>query len=639
MIKAMFRLALAMLIFGCVAVTAQNGGGTSAGEGGGQLTVDTTASVSPVSPTLYGLMTEEINYSYDGGLYAEMVNNRTFSNRWPRFEHWTLVTKGDAQASLDADESGPSAALARSMKLTITAASAASEAGVGNSGYWGMAVRPETTYSGSFYAKAQGVGTAHARLISDTTGAVLAEAAIPVTDGDWQLYTYTMKSGKVAASSTNHLEITFSQPGTISFQLVSLFPPTFNNRANGNRPDLMELLAGMHPHFLRLPGGNYLEGDTIAERFDWKKTIGPLVDRPTHRSPWNYESSDGLGLLEYLEWCEDLKIEPVLAVYAGYSLHGEYVTPGADLDPYVQDALDEIEYVTGGTDTKWGAERAKDGHPAPFPLHYIEIGNEDWFDKSGSYDGRFAQIATAIRAKYAQQYMLIATTPVKTVAPDVVDDHYYETPEQMFALVHKYDKADRSGPKVFVGEWATRTGSPTPDFGAALGDAAWMTSLERNSDLIVMASYAPLFTNVNPGGMQWATDLIGYDALRSYGSPSYWAQVLFAGHIGDHTVQSAASGVNPRFFWSATVSSSEKILHLKLVNASDTAQALSIDLKGAAAGKATLYTLHGATRWSTNTIEQPDTIHPIQSTLAVTAKAWSHTVPGNTIEVIDVPLR
>ena len=262
----------------------------------------------------------------------------------------------------------------------------------------------------------------------------------------------------MAASSTNHLEITFSQPGTISFQLVSLFPPTFNNRANGNRPDLMELLAGMHPHFLRLPGGNYLEGDTIAERFDWKKTIGPLVDRPTHRSPWNYESSDGLGLLEYLEWCEDLKIEPVLAVYAGYSLHGEYVTPGADLDPYVQDALDEIEYVTGGTDTKWGAERAKDGHPAPFPLHYIEIGNEDWFDKSGSYDGRFAQIATAIRAKYAQQYMLIATTPVKTVAPDVVDDHYYETPEQMFALVHKYDTADRSGPKVFVGEWATRTG-------------------------------------------------------------------------------------------------------------------------------------------------------------------------------------
>jgi alpha-N-arabinofuranosidase len=306
----------------------------------------------------------------------------------------------------------------------------------------------------------------------------------------------------------------------------------------------------------------------------------------------------------------------------------------------VQDALDEIEYVTGGPDTKWGAERAKDGHPAPFPLHYIEIGNEDQFDKSGSYDARFAQIATAIRAKYQQQYKLIATTPVKSVAPDVIDDHYYETPEQFFALVHKYDTYDRTtGPKIFVGEWATRTGSPTPDFGAALGDAAWMTSLERNSDLIVMASYAPLFTNVNPGGMQWATDLIGYDALSSYGSPSYYAQVLFASHIGDHTVQSSATNLNPRFFWSATVSTSDKILHLKLVNASDTPQPLTIDLNGAAPGNATLYSLHAPTRWSTNSITNPNAIEPATSTLAVTPTSWDHAVSGNTIEVIDIPLR
>src|SRR5580704_18127622 len=545
--KSTLCLALALLISGSVALTAQTPGQPNAAT----LSIDATAPVSAVSPTFYGLMTEEINYSYDGGLYAEMVNNRTFNTRWPRFEHWLLVAKGNSQASLDGDESGPSAALPRSMRLTITDASASNEAGVANSGFWGMAVRPNTTYSGSFYAKAQGVGTAHARLISDTTGAVLADATIVITDGDWKQYSYTMKTGAAPATSTNHLEITFAQPGTISFQLVSLFPPTFNNRPNGNRPDLMNLLAAMHPHFLRLPGGNYLEGDFIAERFDWKKTIGPLVDRPTHRSPWNYISSDGLGLLEYLEWCEDLKIEPVLAVYAVYSLRGEHVV-GADLDPFVQDALDEIEYVTGDATTKWGAERAKDGHPAAFPLHYIEIGNEDQFDKSGSYDARFAQFANAIRAKYAQQFKLIATTPVKSVAPDVLDDHYYETPEQMFALVHKYDTYDRTtGPKIFVGEWATRTGSPTPDFGAALGDAAWMTSLERNSDLIVMASYAPLFTNVNPGGMQWATDLIGYDALRSYGSPSYYAQVLFASHVGDHTAQSSAANLNPRFFWSA----------------------------------------------------------------------------------------
>jgi alpha-N-arabinofuranosidase len=654
--KAIVRSALAALIFvvifGSAALTAQNAAQSTAAPtaaqstaptattSSAQLSVDATAPVSAVSPTLYGLMTEEINYSYDGGLYAEMINNRTFNTRWPRFEHWLLVTKGNSEAALDGDESGPSAALARSMRLTITDASASSEAGVANSGFWGMAVRPQTTYTGSFYAKSQGVGPAHAHLISDTTGAVLADATIAVTDGDWKQYSYTMKTGAVPATSTNHLEITFAHPGTISFQLVSLFPPTFNGRANGNRPDLMNLLAAMHPHFLRLPGGNYLEGDTIAERFDWKKTIGPLVDRPTHRSPWNYISSDGLGLLEYLEWCEDLKIEPLLAVYAGYSLRGEHVTPGADLDPYVQDALDEIEYVTGDTTTKWGAERAKDGHPAAFPLHYIEIGNEDWFDKSGSYDARFAQFAKAIRAKYAQQFKLIATTPVKSGDPDVVDDHYYETPDQMFALVHKYDTVDRTtGPKIFVGEWATRTGSPTPDFGAALGDAAWMTSLERNSDLILMASYAPLFTNVNPGGMQWASDLIGYDALRAYGSPSYYAQVLFASHIGDHTVQSAATNVNSRFFWSATISTSQKILHLKLVNASDTVQPLTINLKGARPGSATLNILHAPTRWSTNSIDHPTAIHPITSKVVVTASPWLYAVPGNTIEVLDIPLR
>jgi alpha-L-arabinofuranosidase len=226
----------------------------------------------------------------------------------------------------------------------------------------------------------------------------------------------------------------------------------------------------------------------------------------------------------------------VLAVYAGYSLKGEHVKPGKDLEPYVQDAVDEIEYVTGDTSTKWGAQRAKDGHPAPFPLHYIEIGNEDWFDKSGSYPERFAQIALALRKQYPQ-FKLITTAPIKVTdpgaQPDVVDDHYYKSPAQMFDLVNHYDTAPRDGTKVFVGEWATRSASPTPDFGDALGDAAWMTSLERNSDLIIMASYAPLLVNVNPGGMEWATDLIGFDVSRTYGSPSYYAQCIFAGHIGD----------------------------------------------------------------------------------------------------------
>ena len=328
----------------------------------------------------------------------------------------------------------------------------------------------------------------------------------------------------------------------------------------------------------------------------------------------------------------------MLAVYAGYALRHDYIKPGPELEPFVQAALDEVEYATGDVTTKWGAQRAKDGHSAPFPLHYIEIGNEDEFDKSGSYSGRFAQFALALRKKYPQ-YKLIATDKVKVepaAEPDVIDDHYYKAPSDMFDLVHKYDDAPRNGMKVFVGEWATRSGSPTPNFGDALGDSAWMTGLERNSDLIVMASYAPLLVNVNPGGMQWPTDLIGYDSLKSYGSPSYYAQCLFAAHLGDGVPQSSITGAADRFFYSATVSSSDHVLHLKLVNASNHPQALALDFKGAKPGAAKLYTLHAGDYMATNSITNPDFIKPIESTVTVGA---SRTVPAYTIEVLDIPLK
>ena len=389
-----------------------------------------------------------------------------------------------------------------------------------------------------------------------------------------------MKTGAIQASSANHLTLTVGHAGTLWFSLVSLFPPTYHDRANGNRIDLMEKLAAMHSAFLRFPGGNYLEGDHIPERYEWKKTIGPLANRPTHPSPWRYISSDGMGLLEFLEWCEDLKMEPLLAVYGGYSMQQEHVNPGPDLDPYVQDALDEIEYVTGGPDTKWGAVRAQNGHPEPFKMTYVEVGNEDFFDRSGSYDGRYAQYYKAIKAKYPN-LQIIATTPVKGITPDVVDDHYYRRATEFFHDTTHYDKTDRSGPKIFVGEWATREGAPTPNFGAALGDAAWMTGMERNSDIIVMAAYAPLLVNVNPGGMQWETDLIGYDAAHSFGSTSYYAQVMFASYLGDETVDSKLENGGAKLFYSVTHDTKKKQLYLKLVNAASTPQ--SVDLKFAGA--------------------------------------------------------
>jgi alpha-L-arabinofuranosidase len=239
-----------------------------------------------------------------------------------------------------------------------------------------------------------------------------------------------------------------------------------------------------------------------------------------------------MGLLEMLEWCEDLHMQPVLAVFAGYALGGEHVPAGPALAPFVQDALDEVEYVAGGPDTPWGARRAADGHPAPFPLTYVEIGNEDTFDKSGSYDGRYAQFYDALKAKHPR-LQIIATTPVKGHRMDVLDDHYYRSAAEMARDSGHYDGYDRRGPKIFVGEWASTEGSPTPTMQAALGDAAWLTGLERNADLVVMEAYAPLLVNVNPGARQWGTNLIGYDALGSFGSPSYHVQAMFAASTGD----------------------------------------------------------------------------------------------------------
>ena len=606
------------------------------------LTIHPNQPISAVSPNLYGLMTEEINFSYDGGLYAELVRNRTFRADWSGILYWYLLENGDSSAKMSIDDqTGPSDALSSSLKLEVARANAQNQAGVLNVGYWGIPVRPDTLYRGSFYAKAGSadLGAVTVSLVNDTTGKTVATATVPSLTTSWKQYEFTLKTGTLQPSATNHLVLSVGHAGTLWLNLVSLFPPTYKNRVNGNRIDLMEKLAAMHPAFLRFPGGNYLEGDHIAERFDWKKTIGPLVYRPTHPSPWRYHSSDGLGLLEFLEWCEDLKMQPVLAVYAGYSMAQEHVAPGPDLDPYVQDALDEIEYVTGAADTKWGAERVKDGHPAPFALNYVEIGNEDWFDRSGSYEGRYAQFYKAIKAKYPG-LQLIATMPLKEMKPDVQDDHYYVRATQNFQDATHYDKTDRNGPKIFVGEWATREGSPTPNMGAALGDAAWMTGLERNSDIVVMAAYAPLLVNVNPGGMQWETDLIGYDTMKSYGSPAYYAQVMFASHLGDHTVATKLENGGPKLFYSATTDKAKKRLYLKLVNGSSAPQTLEIDLAGAkVASTAKLTTLSAHSTQATNSIDAPRTIVPVESTLPGVSAKFSHNMPGLTIEVIELELQ
>jgi len=630
------------------------------------LQIEADQPLGKVSPTLYGLMTEEINYSYEGGIYAELIANRTFNPAANEMRFWS--TSGGATMALDTN-TPLNDALTSSMKLDASDAGNDSPAGIMNSGYWGIPVRPRTTYHASFYAKAANgfAGPLTVSLESADGKTVFATAKVNGLTGDWRKFDATLRTRDVEPSKENVFKITTLTPGIIWFQQVSLFPPTYKDRSNGNRPDLMNLLAAMHPAFLRLPGGNYLEGNSIDERFDWKKTIGPIEQRPGHESPWGYWSTDGLGLLEYMEWCEDLNIQPVLAVYAGYSLNHQHVNPGNDLQPYVQDSLDEIEYITGDASTRWGAQRAKDGHLAPFPLVYIEVGNEDWFDRSGSYDGRFAQFYDAIKGAYPQ-LQLIATARVKSRVPDLIDEHYYRSEEEMEAHALDYDKYSRTNhTKIFCGEWATRVGSPTPNMAGALGDGAWMTGMERNSDIVLISSYAPLFVNVSDigergGSMQWRSDLIGYEALNSYGSPSYYAQVMFSTHHGDTILATDSQNIPtqlwqpppkhrngvelPRLpaqqirkiFFDATRDSNSGTIYLKMVNTLGIPQPVTVELSGilTVAGTGQAIVLQAVSPDDTNSIEEPSKIAPIAMTMHGLGKRFTKVLPPYSIMILEI---
>ena len=624
-----------------------------------------------VSPLLYGLMTEEINFAYEGGIYGELIRNRTFKSDAHNPVFWTAV--GDATLSLD--RAKPlNTALDVSLKLDLGKATGTNRVGVANGGYWGIPVRPNTIYQLSFHARGENIsGPLTVALESVTGGKVAASAVVSGITGEWTKYEVTLTTGNAEVSKDNRLVIASQGPtgqGSLWLQNVSLFPPTYNNRLNGTRPDLMRLLADMKPGFLRFPGGNYLEGNTVAERFNWKETIGNVTLRPGHPSPWGYWSTDGFGMLEFLEWCEDLHMEPLLGVYAGYSLRGEHIAPGPALEPFVQDALEEIEYVIGDSQTKWGARRAKDGHPAPLKLTYVEIGNEDWFDKSGSYDGRFAQFHDAIKAKYPDLQVISTvgnehskSQRVHSRVPDLVDEHFYRSLEEMQDHALDYDKYSRSDKsKIFVGEWATRVGSPTPNMAGALGDAAWMTGMERNSDIVVMSCYAPLLVNVSqlsgPGrSMQWTSDLIGYDALNSYGSPSYYAQAMFSTMHGDEVLATDSQDIPTRewqpratrgaappprqireVFFDATRDSKQGIIFLKVVNVSGTPRKVNVKIDGVGGIESSgdMVTLSGSGLNDTNSLTEPRKIIPKSATADNLSADFRREFPPYSITVLKL---
>ncbi len=602
---------------------------------------------------LYGQMTEEINYSYDGGLYGELVRNRSFLDDPKKPIHWSTVGK---DAVIELERTGPSSARPAALRV---------HGGVSNDGFWGIPVRPNVSHKLTLWAKADRPGPITATIESPDGTTVYAQAKVDGVEREWQKVSANLKTNRDSnAIKDARLVLRTGTDQTVWLSQVSLFPPTFKGRPNGNRPDLMEMLIAMKPRFLRFPGGNYLEGNTPADYFPWKETLGPIEGRPGHHAPWGYRSSDGMGLLEFLLWCEDSGAKPVLALYAGYALNGSYIKAGPELKPFVQDALDEIEYAVGGPNTKWGAQRVKDGHPKPFPLEYVEVGNEDGFDKSGSYEGRFVQFYDAIKAKYPR-FKVISTTggkdwlgvkfPITQRTPDLWDEHYYSEVWDMMGMAGKYDSYDRKGPKVFVGEWASHDkvapwaagaqAGPTPNMRCAIGDAAFLTGLERNSDIVAMACYAPLLVNVNPGGRQWSLNLIGYDNLSAFGSPSYYVQKMFAENLGDRTVPAVLSDAPtqsqddkklPALFASASRNSKNGYVFVKLVNALPTAQEVTCEVNGAEIQSDGTMTVLSGDLKVMNSISEPKKIAPVTSNLHGLKSGFQVTLPPHSVTVLKI---
>ena len=493
-----------------------------------------------VSPTLFGAFMEDINYGGEGGIYNDEVRNSGFNDSTNALNSWSAVAGAGVSAVLTSDATtGPTTALTKSGKLTINSGvSAAARAGISNSGYFGVALAPATTYEVDFYAKASAGFTGPLTMSLESTGGrIYATATIPAITSSWAKYTVTLTTAPTTPiASTNRFVISTNNPSangaTIWFGATYLYPPSYENAPNHLRLDLMQKLADLAPAIFRVPGGNYLEGNIYADRFQWSKTIGPVENRPGHfNSAWGYWSTDGMGLDEYLQMAEEVGAEPILAVYAGYTLNGTSDT-GSTLTADVTDAVNELHYVLDPVSTTWGALRAANGHPAPYNVNYVEVGNEDFF--SSTYSTRYPLFYNAIHAAFPS-LKIIATSSSTGGSPyDVLDDHFYNSPSWFASNSSHYDNAPRGSNKVFVGEYAANEGDPTNDMASALGDASWLLGLERNSDLVTMSSYAPIWVNVN--GIQWKPDLIGFNGTTSYGSPSYYAQVMLAHNHGTTVV-------------------------------------------------------------------------------------------------------
>ena len=627
--------------------------------------LETNQLKSEIQPTMYGLFFEDINFAADGGLYAELIKNRSFD--FPQnLMGWNVFGKVEVR------NDGPFDQNPHYVRLGFTGHND-KRTGLENEGFFGIGVKQNEPYRFSVWARIpQGSKAASLRieLVDPTTyeeNHPFAQAVIQVESGTWKKYTVTLQPRKTVAKA--RLRVFNTTTETVDLEHVSLFPVnTWKNRENGLRKDLAQALYDLKPGVFRFPGGCIVEGTDLNTRYNWKNSIGAVENRPLNENRWHYTFANrlypdyyqtyGLGFFEFFQLCEDLGAEalPVLSCGLACQFQNNNMqahVPVAELQPYIQDALDLIEFANGDAKSTWGKIRAEMGHPAPFNLKLIAIGNEQW---GPEYIERLEPFVQAIRKKYPEIKIVGGSGPnsegdqfkylwpeMTRLKADLVDEHFYRNENWFLNQGTRYDNYDRKGPKVFAGEYACHgNGKKFNHFNASLMEAAFMTGLERNADIVHMATYAPLFAHYE--GWQWRPDLIWYDNLQTVRSSSYYVQKLYATYKGSHVLSltmdqkpiAGKEGQHGLFASSAWEQKDNQII-VKVINTSSTPQDIDVLFKGLKKNEqiqgSQMITFNSAVPDAENTLANPNLIAPNTSNLDFNGQQFKTTIPAKTFAI------
>ncbi len=632
----------------------------------GNITVQVDKPGAAIPKTLFGLFFEDINFGADGGLYPERVKNRSFEFPDPMMG-WKRLDRGDTKGELYVFDHGSINDTPNSHYLRIKVASPGKGFGVMNEGFRGIGVQKGAEYMFSVSARRIDGAPAALRVeLEDGDGHSLGQAKVSGFTPEWKTYT-----ASVRATDTNnkaHLNVLLEGSGTLDVDLISLYPKdTWQNRENGLRYDLVKLLKEMKPGFLRFPGGCIVEGRYLDQRYQWKTTIGELDDRRLIINRWNtefnwrstpdYYQSFGLGYFEYFLLSEDIGAEPLPILNCGMAcqFNSSELAPLEDLDHYIQDAIDLIEFANAPVTTEWGKKRAEMGHPAPFNLKMIGVGNEQW---GPQYIERYEIFARAIKQKYPNIALVSSAGPspdgerfdflwskLRELKADLIDEHYYMAPKWFRDNAGRYDNYPRTGPKVFAGEYAAQSvGIASPDnrnnWECALSEAAFVTGLDRNADVVRMSSYAPLFGHLE--AWQWTPNMIWFDNLRSYATPNYYVQKLFSVNRGTKILpvllDGSAKNGQGELFTSASLDEPAGEVILKVVNAAPSSREVHINLAGARrlgkTGK--VITLESSDLKAENSLDNPMKVAPIERQLPIPGGDFAYTLTPNSLTVIRV---